>query len=80
MSKIKEKRESIGITQAGLAEKAGLSRATIVNYESGKRSPRELDLHRIADALGCTASDLLGDPPAPRQRRRSRDGGGAKAA
>lgn len=38
-NRLKAERERLGITQAALAEKLGVSRMTQVNYESGKRSP-----------------------------------------
>lgn len=49
--KIKSIRTSLGWTQEKLAEKAGLSRSTIINFESGKRIPRIDDLMKIAGAL-----------------------------
>jgi transcriptional regulator with XRE-family HTH domain len=51
--KIKSVREKKRLSQMELAQKSGLSRATIVNYEAEKRVPRVDDLEKIALALGC---------------------------
>ena len=52
--KIKALRKTRGITQEQLAEKLGVQRATISNYEIGRRSPHIKDLEKIADALGVS--------------------------
>lgn len=39
-NKIREARKAAGLTQKGLAEKAGLATITIQQYESNKRQPR----------------------------------------
>lgn len=56
---IKEVRQSKGLTQVELATKAGLSAATITNYENGKRSPKLKDLEKIAKALGLDICELF---------------------
>jgi DNA-binding XRE family transcriptional regulator len=38
-------------SQAELAQRAGVSRRTIVNIETGKRPPRLVTMRQIADAL-----------------------------
>lgn len=53
-SKIKVLRKTRGITQEQLAEKLGLQRATISNYEIGRRSPHLKDLKNIAEVLGVS--------------------------
>ena len=40
-----------GLTQERLAKKAGLSRCTIVNFETGRRVPRVDDLAKIAEVM-----------------------------
>lgn len=50
--KIKTLRKTRGLTQEQLAEKLGVQRATISNYEIGRRSPHIKELERIADILG----------------------------
>lgn len=50
--KIKALRKTRGLTQEQLAEKLGVQRATISNYEIGRRSPHIKELEKIADVLG----------------------------
>ena len=45
-------RKAQQLTQAELAEKAGLSRMTVQRLESGSLDPRLSTLHEIARALG----------------------------
>lgn len=63
MNRIKEIREEVGMTQTTLAQKTCLSRATIVNYESGRRVPRMDDIEKIAIALGRDVCDFFYNPP-----------------
>lgn len=53
-SKIKVLRKTRGLTQDQLAKMLGLQRATISNYEIGRRSPHLTDLKNIANALGVS--------------------------
>jgi transcriptional regulator with XRE-family HTH domain len=50
--KIKILRKTRGLTQEQLAEKLNVKRATISNYEIGRRSPHIKELEAIAEALG----------------------------
>ena len=51
--KIRVLRKTRGLTQEQLAEKINVKRATISNYEIGRRSPRNIqELESIAAALG----------------------------
>lgn len=59
--KIKELRTEKGLSQQELANKCGMSKNSIYNYENGKRSPRSEDLYKIAEALGVPSYDLLFD-------------------
>lgn len=57
---IKETRKESKLTQAELAEKAGVSRVTISRLESGKLKETTLGtLSRIAQALQVTVDDLI---------------------
>ena len=58
---IKTARERMGISQVVLAEMAGVSRASIVNWETAKRIPSIYDLERLADVLKTSLSFLLGE-------------------
>ena len=51
-SKIKTLRKGRGLTQQQLADKLEITRATISNYEVGRRSPHISELKRIADFFG----------------------------
>lgn len=52
-------REASGVTQSELAARAGTSRATIAQIESGRGDPRLSTLGAIADALGVSVFVLL---------------------
>ena len=52
-----------GLSQRELAEKAGVSPATVYELEVGKRpTPRPSTLRKLAVALEVEISDLLGEP------------------
>lgn len=51
-SKLKILRKGRKLTQEQLAEKLGLNRATISNYEIGRRLPNLNDLKRFAEFYG----------------------------
>jgi len=51
-------RKRKGLTQGELAEKAGILREMICNYESGKMTPRESTLRKIVEALGVDFDEL----------------------
>ena len=50
--KIKILRKSRGYTQQQLADLLGVQRATISNYEIGRRSPHIKELAKLAEILG----------------------------
>lgn len=77
--RLKEKRLAVGMTQADLAEKAGVSARTIQNYEMGTRKPRNLEvIQKIAEVLQTTPDYLLGSSGA--YVVAAQEKGGAKAA
>lgn len=51
-NKLKTLRKGRGLTQLDLSEKLELSRATISNYEVGRRSPHLSELKRFAEFYG----------------------------
>lgn len=63
-------RTCAGVTQQGLAQKAGTSQPTIALYESGAKSPSVSTLQRLAESLGL---ELVVDfvPMLTREDRRS---------
>jgi transcriptional regulator with XRE-family HTH domain len=62
--RMKSRRIGLGLLQADLANKSGVSLRSIVSWEKGGYRPNGKFLERIADALGCDAGWLLhGDEP-----------------
>lgn len=55
---IKKYRKKRGLTQRELGEKVGLKHNTIATYESGRNSPEQYYLYKIARALHVTTDDL----------------------
>lgn len=58
-NKIKFLRESIGISQATLAEKLGVSQSTVAMWETGDNVPKTNMLPELAKVLNCTIDDLF---------------------
>lgn len=52
-------RELRGYTQAALAERADVSRATVGEIEISRKTGSIKTLRRLADALGVTVDDLI---------------------
>lgn len=48
-----------GMSQSELAEKLGVSRALIAQYETGAKSPNVILANRIAELLGVTLNDMV---------------------
>ena len=57
--RLKQARLRTGLTQADLAEIAGLSESTVVAAESGKRSVRLENLVEMCRALGTTMEQIV---------------------
>ncbi len=49
------------MTQAELAQKAGLTAATVARAERNEREPNMSTLRKLANALGVHPSDLIED-------------------
>ena len=60
--RIRQSRESAGLTQEALATAAGIGRVTLVRLEKGEQTPRFKFLDSIAQALGIRVSELLVEP------------------
>lgn len=52
-------RKAAGLTQAELAERAGLRKATVSDIEGGKIDPRLSSLRALAAALGVDIDDIV---------------------
>ena len=53
------------MTQAELAEKAGLQTSAISHFESARRRPSLKNICRLATALNCSVDYLLGRKAQP---------------
>lgn len=61
LKEIRYSRKKQGLSQEQLAKMSGLSRYTIMNFESGKRDPRIKDLRKIAKALNVSIEELISE-------------------
>ena len=59
-ARLKELRESKGMTQAQVADKIGLSRSLLSEYEAGIRLPTTETLPNLAAIYGTSADYMLG--------------------
>ena len=57
--RIRARRIHQGLTQAELAEGAGVDRKTISRIENSRFSPSLINIYAIADALDIEARDLI---------------------
>jgi transcriptional regulator with XRE-family HTH domain len=57
--RVRALRLDLGVSQEKLALDCGLDRTYISGIERGKRNVSLVNIHRLADALGVPASDLL---------------------
>lgn len=64
--RIKERRDTLNISQETLANMTGLSKNSIFLYEKGDRIPTADNLKKIANMLGTTTAYLVGDSKTPR--------------
>lgn len=58
--RLKKTRESRSLSQADLAQKAGLQPAAISHFETGQRAPSFENLRKLSDALNVSVDFLLG--------------------
>lgn len=61
--KLKQYRRLKGWNQEDLARESGYSRSSIINWETGKRAPRTVDIAKLAQILGVSIHDLLDNQP-----------------
>ncbi|NCA90779.1 MAG: XRE family transcriptional regulator [Gammaproteobacteria bacterium] len=52
-------REHLGLTQAEVAQRAGMSQAALAQIESGQHKTRKATLAKLADALGIQLAQLV---------------------
>jgi repressor LexA len=60
-TRLKARREQLGITQPQLAEMLGVSKGAIGNYETDANSPKATILFKVFDVLKCDANYLFQD-------------------
>lgn len=60
---IKSRREELGLSQAYVAEKAGISQAMLCQIERGTKNPSLQISAEIAKMLRCSLDDLLAGMP-----------------
>jgi transcriptional regulator with XRE-family HTH domain len=73
--RLKYLRSEAGLTQQQLAERSGISIASLMALEQGRNPNPRLDtLRKLAAALGCTVGRMVDDPEPP-QRGRGKKGG-----
>ncbi len=58
---IKERRDTLQVTQEDLAQLSGVGLRTLKQFESGKGNPTLQTLQKIADVLGLEVSFKLKD-------------------
>lgn len=63
MPNLRKARERAKLTQAQLAEKAGVGRTTIAKLEAGQATPQPETARRLAEALSMNALQLRFEPP-----------------
>ena len=61
VEKLREIRKARGMTQGRLATVTGINRVTIARYETEKISPTLKNAEKIAEALGVTVNELIGN-------------------
>lgn len=58
--KLKKIRKAKKLTQTQLAELCGISRNSIVNWETGKSTPKVADIEKLSMILGISPHELMG--------------------
>ena len=58
-NRIKERRTDLGLTQAELAEKVGVTRKTVNTVENGVFTPSATLAIKLSQALGVTVEQLF---------------------
>jgi transcriptional regulator with XRE-family HTH domain len=61
--RVRSLRTALGLSQERLAAVSGLHRTYVSGVERGERNISLINIHRLADALGTTPSELLKEQP-----------------
>jgi transcriptional regulator with XRE-family HTH domain len=62
LSALRRLRESRVLSQAELAERAGVARATVVSLETGRAGAQYATIRKLAKALGIEPNELTTEP------------------
>lgn len=57
--RVRVRRQALGLSQEGLAERSGIARAYIGSLESGQRNPSLDTVARLSAGLGIDAGELV---------------------
>jgi len=63
---IRRYREEMDLTQAQLAEKVGVDRTAVTQWETGVSSPRMGNVEKLASVFNVRVSDIVSDAFRPR--------------
>lgn len=58
-NRVRELRESHGLTQEQMAKKMGVSRQTIISIEAGRYNPSLQLAYKLAHAFGCIIEEVF---------------------
>ena len=61
-----------GKSQRALAAAAGITQAALFRIESGEADPRLSTLRKLAEALGVTVAEIIGEGRPARRRTRGK--------
>lgn len=64
-NRIRELRKGKGLSQTQLAEKLGVHRNTVGNWEDGTTEPKSSNLTDMAQLFGCSVEHVMGLPERP---------------
>jgi transcriptional regulator with XRE-family HTH domain len=67
---IRYARRKLGLSQQDLATRVGVTRSTIIQWESGATEPSSKKLGLVAHVVGLRLDELLADPPEPTVREK----------
>lgn len=56
---VREARGEVGMSQEELAHRAGIDRSYMSSIERGEQNIGLMSMHRVAEGLGVTLSDLV---------------------
>lgn len=65
--RMKQIREEKGLTQNEVAQRAGVTAASLSRWENEEREPTFQNVQRIAQALGVTMAEMVKEPEKPKE-------------